>query len=118
MQALEATDTTAPSGVWSIHCTSDGGMVGGKKWVGRGKRGREGGLSISPVVSKQSAEHLAVCQAAERTNAKSPLLPLALPVPSLYLSPSFLIVSTRVNPPAPEKHLQVGKGQEEHADLP
>lgn len=84
MPALEVTDTTAPSGVWSIHCTSDGGMVGGKKSQ-KGKKRKRGGLSNSPVVSKQSAEHLAVCHAAERTNAKSPLLSLALPVPSISL---------------------------------
>lgn len=48
-----------------------------------------GGLSNSAVVSKQSAERLAVFHAAERTHAKSPLLPLSLPCPPLYLSLSL-----------------------------
>ena len=82
----------------------------------KGGKKNKGGLSDSPVTSKQSAEHLPVFHAAERTHDKSPLLPRALPVPSRSLYFFFKCVNegkslpARRSWPLPQKAPSIGEG--------
>lgn len=111
MLALEVGDTTVPSALWSMPHQTEGWWEERSEWgggmpCGKERRG-EGVLSNSPLVSKQSAEHLAVFHAAERTHAKSPLLPLSLP-PFLFSLCVNKGKSLLKLPPAPESTFKRG----------